>query len=90
MAEYQGVAKLDLTGNRVIWKNGTETHDQIKLVGSHFRGTVEMATIVVSGLCGVAFLAMVFSLCYLSYGRGKTSQYLPWATVWIPMLCMIG
>lgn len=90
MARFDGIAKLDLSGNRVIWNNGTKEHNRILLEGSHFSNTVLVTTIVVSGICGLAFVVILFSLCFLCCGRGNNPKYLPWATVWVPMLCMIG
>lgn len=61
MTSYDGIAFLDLDGNRVHWTN-TNTN-KILLKGGSFRDVVPITTLVVSALCLLCFIAILIARC---------------------------
>ena len=61
MASYDGIAFLDLDGNRVHWANTTT--NKILLEGGSFRDVVPITTLVVSALCLLCFIAILIARC---------------------------
>lgn len=84
-----GVAYLDLPWDRIEWSPKDVSRDTIILDGSHFHEVVRMATLTVSALCVLCFLAISMWL-WCGYGGRHKLKYLPRDTVWLPLSCMIG
>ena len=89
MAAADGTSYLDLAGNRVVWNS--KPHETIYLFGSKFHDIVPMTTLAISSLCALCFMAMIVAYCgSCCCGRRETKVNLHFATVFVPLCCMVA
>jgi hypothetical protein len=81
----QSVSYLDLDGNIVVWAGDGNT---VTLRGSHFHDVIPMLTLVVSGLCLVAFIAIMIWLPCVCISRKPSRRVLRWYGVGLSAICM--
>jgi hypothetical protein len=81
----QSVSYLDLGGNFVVWAGDGNT---ISLYGSHFHQVLLVLPLVISGLCLVAFLAIVTWLAYVYLSHKPSRRFLKWYGAGLSSLSM--
>lgn len=81
-----GVAYLDLDGNRIDWSKSNGSHEYISLFGHRFHNALTMTALIVACLAGFAFLVLLVFVCCVRLGSHQKLKYL---TVAAPIFCMI-
>lgn len=81
----QSEAYLDLSGNLVVWDGDGST---IILYGTHFHGIPEIITLVVSGVCLLAFVAIMAWLPCVYLNHKPSRRFLKWSIVGLSAFCM--
>jgi hypothetical protein len=81
----QSVSYLDLDGNFVVWAGDGNT---VILHGSHFHDIIHLLTLVISGLCLVAFIAIMIWLPCVYLSRKPSRRILKWYGLCLSTVCM--
>lgn len=85
---YDGIAYLDLSGNRIHWTS-REHHSKILLQGAGFHDVVPMIALVISCLCGLSLLFVIPSIQRYDSQASKGSSNTKKKTLMSAVLCMI-